>query len=223
LDVVYEDECLLAVHKPAGVASQPRHRFESASMVNRAVAHLGRHPYPLHLLDGPTSGLLLFGKTLAAARAIERQFVERSAEKVYLAVLLGAPETDAFECALPIARRADALSTVSGGAALGGPARAALTSFAVVSRGAGAVACVVRPASGRLHQIRVHAAALGHPVAGDAQYGAAAQPGRLLLHALSLTVAHPARGGRVRFTALPPQDFLRGTAALGVDAAWDLP
>ena len=104
LDVVYEDDDLIAVSKPVGVSVHPRHRFEASSVVNRVIAHMdGRTPYVLHRLDQPTSGVLLFAKTVVAARGIQQQFRERDAQKEYLAVLRGRPAEDTFECDEPIA------------------------------------------------------------------------------------------------------------------------
>ena len=294
LEVLYEDEDLLAVSKPIGISVHPRHRFESNSMVNRAVAHLGgRQPYVLHRLDSPTSGVLLLAKTVIAARSVHRQFARREAEKTYLAVLLGSPAADAFEIDALIAEhptektlsvvvpkslavpkavpRAPSLlrggtsgseggleeevvaravdddegDLYGGGVASKGEeavaaalrreeyitrgkgegaksARKAFTRFEVVARGSLGAACRVRPLTGRMHQIRVHAEHAGHPLAGDTQYGVALQPKepkctRLLLHAHSLRVQHPTRPDSfIRFTAPPPDSFAETAELLGV-------
>ena len=247
LEIIYEDDDLLAVCKPTDVPVHPRHRFEANSMVNRAVAHLGgRSPYVLHRLDQGTSGLLLFAKNVLAARHVTRQFAARTTQKSYLAILLGDPAEDAFECDAPIAAHpTDSKRSVvvrpselqrtplapgqrrlrpqqpAHASADGLPARPSHTRFEVLARGEGglATACHVTPLTGRMHQIRVHAEELGHPLAGDTQYGVERQTracDRLLLHAYSLRIAHPSSAQSVCFRAAPQTDFAAQAAALGV-------
>jgi len=263
LRIVYEDDELLAVNKPTDVAVHPRHRFEGGAMLNRAVAYLGRPPYVVHRLDAPTSGLLLFAKTLPAARDLAYQFRMRRLSKKYLAALVhgggattGLP-SDAFEVDAPIAPHPhdrklsrclphptlghdrgddDALAAaVAAGLAAGGGKRS-LTRFETLARGDAATLVAARPLTGRMHQIRVHAEWCGHPIAGDPQYGlaggawsssssasaaaAADAAPRLMLHAHSLSIRHPdpARGGLLRLTAAPTDDFEASLRALGIDA-----
>ena len=251
LEVVYEDEDLLAVAKPIGIPVQPRHRFEARSMVNRAIGYLrGRTPYTLHRLDAPTSGLLLFAKSVLAARDVQRQFRMRLTRKTYLAVLLGVPEQDTFIVDAPIAfdphdrtrsvvvaepppehpsaqailaarLRREPSSPTMAAALLGLQGKASLTEFEVVGRSDRAAACIVRPLTGRMHQIRVHADLLGHPLAGDTQYGVQLQPTsprceRLLLHAHALQIRHPTLQQLVTFTAAPPPEFMQEAEVLGL-------
>ena len=250
LEVVYEDEDLLAVAKPIGIPVQPRHRFEARSMVNRAIGYLRRTPYTLHRLDAPTSGLLLFAKSVLAARDVQRQFRMRLTRKTYLAVLLGVPEQDAFIVDAPIAfdphdrtrsvvvaepppehpsaqailaarLRREPSSPTMAAALLGLQGKASLTEFEVVGRSDRAAACIVRPLTGRMHQIRVHADLLGHPLAGDTQYGVQLQPTsprceRLLLHAHALQIRHPTLQQLVTFTAAPPPEFMQEAEVLGL-------
>ena len=245
LHIVHEDASLLVLNKPINVSVHPKHRFESGAMLNRAVAHLGRPPYVVHRLDAPTSGLLVFAKTLPAARHLARQFKQRELSKQYLAALLGGGTDDHFEVAAPIARHPTqkTLSVVvvppeaAGGAAVAAAAaveaaveaaaaeaaaavrgeaqqeeveggKPSLTRFEVLSRGPAAALVAARPLTGRMHQIRVHAEHAGCPIAGDPQYGAAAQRraaeaggaacGRLMLHAHTLTLRHPEGNNTVR-------------------------
>ncbi len=223
LHVLYEDEDVLVVRKPAGLSATPRHRFEAKSMVNRAVHHLdGRPPYVAHRLDYGTSGVLIFGKTLSAARSLSHQFASRSLSKTYLAVLCGLPADDSFEVNAAIARHPDKPISVAADDGADG-AQEAHTRFTAVARACGGAAtlCEVRPLHGRMHQIRLHSDVVGHPVAGDEQYGAAHQPAtppeRLLLHAHVLELDHPTSGRRLRFTASPPDDFLRSMTQLGFE------
>ena len=183
-------------------------------------------------LDSPTSGVLLFGKSLPAARSLAAQFRERRLQKGYLAVLLGSVQPSPFDVEAPIANHPTAkeLSYVPPPAeeaaaprksGRGGGARSALTRFTPLRAGEGGALCAVRPVTGRMHQIRVHAEHAGHPLAGDTQYGSGMQPsepcGRLLLHAHSLEVEHPATAERVRFVAPLPADFVREMARLGIE------
>jgi RluA family pseudouridine synthase len=227
LEVLYEDDDLLAVSKPSGELSHPRHRFEGGAILNRVIAHLGRTPFGLHRLDQPTSGVMLFGKSRLAARNVAEQFSARRLRKQYLAVLCGSPDADAFSVDAPIMRHphVSKLSLVATAAhteaGLGAEAaRAALTHFQVLRRAPASVLCSVRPVTGRMHQIRAHACHVGHPVVGDGLYpGAVQQPQplspRLLLHAHSLELAHPRGGQRVRIVAPLPPEFSSAMETLG--------
>jgi len=229
VEVVYEDEWLLALNKPADVSSVPRHRFEGSSMVNRAVHYLGgRSPYVVHRLDHGTSGLLLFGKTRPAAASLAAQFRERTLSKAYLATLLAThPLPDSFVVDAPIAGHPqDRLrSYVPADAAEAEALRAqeALTRFRVLERADRAALCEASPVSGRMHQIRLHAEHSGCPIAGDTQYGAGAQPhppcARLLLHAHTLRVRHPASDEPLRLVAPLPADYREGLERFGLSGA----
>ena len=200
-------------------------------MVNRAVAHLGDARRTSVRLDAPTSGLLLFGKTLPAARDLAYQFRMRQLSKQYLAALLGPCEDDAFEVDAPIAphpehRTLSLALRADEAAALGG--KRSLTRFEVLARAEAATLVAARPLTGRMHQIRVHADWRGHPIAGDTQYGAAhrapaaweaAPSRRLMLHAHTLQIRHPDDGRGMPFTAAPTADFLEALQRLGIDAA----
>jgi 23S rRNA pseudouridine1911/1915/1917 synthase len=229
IEVLFEDDSLLAVSKPAGVSTVPRHRFEGESMVNRVVHYLGgRSPYVLHRLDNPTSGVLLFGKNRPAARSLAKQFSLRHLSKVYLAALCcadgAASPPDSFDVEAPIARHptSSLLSWIptDDGEAMS-RAQRALTHFRTVGRAARVVLCEAQPVTGRMHQIRIHAEHAGWPIAGDTQYGAALQPepqcGRLLLHAHSLQIEHPELGTPMRFVAPVPEDYLAELERLGLD------
>lgn len=239
LEVLYEDEHLLAVNKVAGVLTAPKHRFEGGSMVNQVLSYLGRTPNVLHRLDMYTSGVLLFGKTLLATRDIHRQFRQRSVAKSYLAISAGVPLETSFEVDAPIGRHdIDKMARVTKGAS---DSQEAHTAFRVLSanadvdlsegtsgdfrghvasadRGASLLRCF--PLTGRTHQIRVHLGHVGHAIIGDDFYGTMGPwiP-RQALHAETLTVDHPATGKRLQFRAPLPVDFAAAVSALGL--AWD--
>jgi 23S rRNA-/tRNA-specific pseudouridylate synthase len=104
LEVLLEDDDILAVSKPPGLNTAPVHRFRGGSMVNRCITHLGRPPFVVHRLDMDTSGVLLFAKTRHAATAVARQFRARSVAKWYLALCIGVPSEGTFEVDAPIGR-----------------------------------------------------------------------------------------------------------------------
>ena len=230
IDVLFEDESLLAVSKPAGTSTTPRHRFEGESMVNRVVHYLGgRSPYVVHRLDNPTSGVLLFAKNRPSARSLSRQFASREVSKIYLATLCcedgsRVPE-QSFDVEAPIARHptSSLLSFIPRKEHESVDLRAqhALTHFVTIKRGARAALCEARPVTGRMHQIRIHAEHAGWPIAGDTQYGAPLHPtlrcGRLLLHAHYLEVEHPELGTPMQFISPLPEDYLKELDLLGLN------
>lgn len=238
LEILYEDEHLLAVNKVPGVLTAPKHRFEGGSMVNRVLGYLKHNPYVLHRLDMNTSGVLLFGKTLLATRDVHRQFRQRSVSKTYLAVSAGVPPQESFDVDAPIGRHdALKLARVTKGAS---DSQESHTAFRVLSVNAdvdlsggtpgdfpGHVAIAVRgasllrcfPLTGRTHQIRVHLGHVGHAIIGDDFYGTKGPwiP-RQALHAETLTVDHPSTGQRLQFRAPIPEDF--AAAMVNLDLKW---
>jgi 23S rRNA pseudouridine1911/1915/1917 synthase len=220
LDVVYEDAHLLVVNKPAGLVVHPGAGAARGTLVN---ALLGRvrdlsgvggvlRPGIVHRLDRGTSGLLVVAKEDETHRALARQFAGRAVEKEYLALALGAPAPPAGEVDAPIGRDPVRRQRMSVRAPRG---REAHTSWRVEERFDGATLLRVRIRTGRTHQVRVHLASIGHPVAGDAAYGGTRTPPsrraaareallsleRPALHAARLSFTHPASGERLTFEA----------------------
>ncbi len=210
VEVLYEDAAVIAVNKPAGVvvhAGAGRHR---GTLVNRLVHRfeaLSRvagdlRPGIVHRLDKDTSGVLLVARTDAAHRALAAQFAGRSVEKTYLALVHGKVRQDTGRITKPIAR--DPVRRTRMTAKLGS-GREALTEYRVRQRFENFTLLEVRIGTGRTHQIRVHLASIGHPVAGDRLYGAP-QARRMFLHAWRIAFDSPASGQRVRLEApLPPE------------------
>ena len=225
LDILHEDAALLVVNKPPGLVMHPAPGHWTGTLLNALVHHVGRHgdlrgdgsaddrerPGLVHRLDKGTSGVLAIAKTDAAHRALSRQFHAHSVHRIYVALVAGQVRRGGV-IDLPIgrdtrdARRVSARSTAP---------RRAVTEFRVVKAlGPDATLLDVRPRTGRMHQIRVHLASIGHPVLGDEAYGAA-DPAldRPLLHAAVLGFVHPVTQQYVEHRAPLPEDMTRAVAA----------
>lgn len=207
----HEDRFLLVVDKPAGVLSQPaEHRqpgelaMDERLLLNLA-AREGRRPYLrlLHRLDRVTSGLLLFARSPAALKPLSEAWRRGRVERLYLAVVEGEPAFEERRLEASIGRDPSGAWRFQVTAA----GRPAVTEIRVRSRGRGFALVECRLATGRTHQVRVHLAHLGLPVAGDRLYGAAILDApRPLLHAAELALPHPEDGRRLRVTSpLPPE------------------
>jgi 23S rRNA pseudouridine1911/1915/1917 synthase len=212
LSIVYEDDDLLVVDKPAGLAVHPGAGRSRHTLVNALLAHcpdlagIGGvlRPGIVHRLDKDTSGLLLVAKNDRAHAALSRQLKERTVEKGYLALVTGRlePGEGVIEGAIgrdPRNRRR--MAVVEGG-------RPARTAYRVRERPHDCTLVEVTPSTGRTHQIRVHLAAVGHPIVGDALYGRpSALVGRQFLHACWLGFRHPADGRSLHFESPLPADL----------------
>ncbi len=223
LDVVFENEDLLIVNKPAGMVVHPSAGHAGGTLVQAALAHAPdidgvggeQRPGVVHRLDKDTSGLVLLAKRDAAHQALQRQFKDRKVDKVYLALVDGEPPTPTGKIEAAIGR--DPLHRQRMGIALPGKGREALTSYRSAESFPEHTLLEVHPETGRTHQIRVHLAFLGCPVVGDTIYGrrkATLPVERQMLHAWRLTLALPGDQGRRTFEAPLPEDFARILADL---------
>jgi 23S rRNA pseudouridine1911/1915/1917 synthase len=215
LDVVYEDRDLIVVNKPAGLVVHPAAGHSHGTLVHAILAHCPDlagvggvlRPGIVHRLDRDTSGLIVIAKNDAAQLALQRQFKSRTVEKVYLALVEGLPSPAQGRIDASIgrdSRHRQQMAVVAQGG------RAAQTDYRVVEALGDYALLEIRPHTGRTHQIRVHLAALGYPVAGDRVYGRRHQPDsfdRQLLHAWRLTFALPSSGERRTFTTPLPPDL----------------
>jgi 23S rRNA pseudouridine1911/1915/1917 synthase len=234
LAVLHEDEHLLAVNKPAGLVVHPTWGHRDGTLLNgllwRAAGDAGAwRPRLVHRLDRGTSGVLLVTKTAPAHKVLARAWQRREVRKEYLAVVLGRPAARSGRVELAIERDpADPKRWLAGSA--GRPSVTLWELQAEAPAGGTAVALLrCRPETGRTHQIRVHLAAAGLPVAGDPLYGGGAAAlatrplaaalaglGRQALHAATLSFRHPATGEPVRLVAPLPADLRELLAAAGV-------
>jgi len=201
LDILHQDSDLMVIHKPAGLLSVPGRRADRQDSAYTRI--LERFPYARisHRLDMDTSGVLAVGLHRRAERWLDRQFQKRAVEKVYLARVIGHPVEYEGLITLPLRRLSGQLRSVVDPA--GKPSS---TRYVVRSRDEDNTALLqLHPLTGRSHQLRVHLLALGHPIVGDRFY-APPEPAspRMLLHAATLTVAHPTAQTPVTFQAPPP-------------------
>jgi len=231
LDIVFEDEHLLVVNKPAGMVVHPGSGVSSGTMANALLAHCGElstlggplRPGIVHRLDKDTSGLLMVAKDNLAHRSLSEQLQRRSIRREYLAVVWGRPGMDEGEIDAPIGRdRADRKRM----AVIGISSRDAATSFRVLERYDVASLLSLRLRTGRTHQIRVHMSYLGYPVFGDPKYGGRRKALRSLpdslrprgeallgtisrqaLHAATLGFVHPVSGRYMEFSSDLPEDM----------------
>ncbi|MDI7276592.1 MAG: RluA family pseudouridine synthase [Anaerolineae bacterium] len=221
LDVLYEDAALAVINKPAGLVVHPAHGHVADTLVNGLLARYPElaswpaeegFPGLVHRLDRDTSGVLVVARTVPVREALRTQFRAGTVRKVYLALVIGRPRHKRARIEAPIARDArqrKRMAVVSEGG------RPAITEYQVLEPLGSYALLEVRPVTGRTHQIRVHLAAVGHPVAGDRVYGPERQRLRLrrpFLHAAGLTFRHPISGEEVTFRAPLPaelEDVLR--------------
>lgn len=230
LDILYEDDDLVAVNKPAGMVVHSGAAAKSGTLVNALLhhfsqlSHLGGELRPgiVHRLDRLTSGVLLVAKNDRAHRALARQFQKRSIRKTYWAIVHGCPrepekharrvEADGrwwTRIEMPIRR--DSRQRVK--MAARGSGRPAQTDFRTLSHAGDYALLEVRIATGRTHQIRVHLSKIGHPVVGDRLYGAPAAPAglpkldRFFLHAREIRFEHPSGAQEITIEAPLPEEF----------------
>ncbi len=227
IDVVHEDSRVVVVNKPAGLVVHPGAGNARGTLVNALLGHVRDlsgvggvlRPGIVHRLDRGTSGLLVVAKDDETHRSLARQFAGRTVEKEYLALVLGQPVRASGEVDTPIGRDPVHRQKMSVRARRGREAR---TSWRVEERFDGAALLRVRIHTGRTHQIRVHLASIGHPVAGDGVYGGTRTPSsrradaraalqsleRPALHAARLAFTHPASGERLTLEAPLPPDLV---------------
>lgn len=229
--VIHRDAAAVVVNKPPGLATQGGTKTNTHldGLLDGLANERGERPKLVHRLDKDTSGVLLLARTPRAASLFSKSFSGRTARKVYWALVVGVPEVRDGMIELPLAKQpgtgGEKMHVDEGEAGL--PAR---TRYRVVERAGNRAAWVeLQPYTGRTHQLRVHMAAIGHPIVGDGKYGGqdAFLTGtisrKLHLHARRLRIDHP-DGGRIDVTAELPAHFTESMETLGFDLALgDLP
>ncbi len=240
LNVVFEDDAIIVIDKPAGLVVHPAAGHWTGTLVNALIAHCGdslsgiggvKRPGIVHRIDKETSGLMVVAKTDAAHKALSKQFANHGRdgqlERTYAALVWGVPERPKGTISAPLGRKVtnrQKMAVVAEGG------KEAITHYQVVRRFpeppeapplVSLIHCSLE--TGRTHQIRVHMAHIGHPLLGDATYGAGfsasarklpqlAQDaltalGRQALHAQTLAFVHPIKGERLSFESELPNDF----------------
>ncbi len=247
LSVIYEDDALIVIDKPAGLVVHPSAGHERGTLVNALIAHCGaslsgiggvKRPGIVHRLDKDTSGLLVVAKNDRAHQFLSAQFADHGRtgplERVYLAVVWGRPDPKRGVIDASLGRSPQHREKVA--VVPAGKGRTARTYYDVEESFAADLASLVRCTleTGRTHQIRVHLSHIGHPLLGDATYGAGfktkanrfsdaaklalAALGRQALHATVLGFEHPTSGGFLRFESAPPPDRQRLLGTLRQEA-----
>lgn len=216
IDILYEDPYLVVINKPAGLVVHPAPGHASGTLVNALLFHcpffegVGDRLRPgiVHRLDKDTSGTMVAAKTEPVHRHLSDQFKNRRIDKTYLAIVRGEMSSDSGVVSLPIGRHPihrKQMSTTSR------RPRDAETIWRVLERFKGATLLELDPKTGRTHQIRVHCAAIQHPIVGDPVYGGRLKGGpaarRQMLHALRLAFTHPVTGERTAFESPVPEDM----------------
>jgi tRNA pseudouridine32 synthase/23S rRNA pseudouridine746 synthase len=220
--VVFADDHLVVVEKPSGMPSVPaRTPLDPADVAARLTAEFG----PLeaaHRLDRDTSGLLVLARTRSARSALGRAFERRTVTKRYLAVVINSPPAAAGEVDLPLGPDRDQPPRQR----IDPAGKPSLTRWRVIDAApppGPATLLEIEPVTGRSHQIRVHLAAIGCPIAGDRLYGGEAEQVPLALHAAYLALPHPTTGAELVVAAAPPLAAPWDRFAAGITAtlaAW---
>jgi 23S rRNA pseudouridine1911/1915/1917 synthase len=223
LDILFEDEALLVLNKPAGLVVHPAAGHEEHTLVNALLHHcegelsgIGgvARPGIVHRLDKETSGCLVVAKNDETHLALSSQFASRKVEKIYQAIVCGEMQRDKGEIRAAIARHPSHRKRMAVSDDTGREAR---TSYRVLERLRATTFVEAGLHTGRTHQIRVHFQHLGYPLVGDVTYGQRQNrrleelvgftAPRVMLHAYELAFIHPRSGKRVHFEATLPQDF----------------
>lgn len=207
--ILYVDEALLVVNKPAGLPTLvDGYNLEKPYLVG-LLKQTYNPLWTVHRLDKDTSGVIVFARTAAAHRHLNTQFEQRQANKVYHALVFGSPPWETLTIDLPLRADGDRKHRTVVDAQRGKPA---VTGLRVLER-LGLLSLIeATPHTGRTHQIRAHLAAQGYPIVSDPLYGPKLPPEaapitRLALHARALSLVHPETGEEMRFEAPYPQDF----------------
>ena len=193
-DVIYEDDDVIVMNKPAGLLSEPRGQY----CPEKTLADFG---YIAHRLDRDTSGVVILAKTEEIQHFLKKQFQDRTVHKIYVAVVCGRPKLDEARIDLPLIRDLKRPTTFR----VDANGKEAETFYKVLKTNDMYSMVELKPTTGRTHQLRVHMKYLGHPILGDPVYGTE-KADRLYLHARELEITLPS-GERKTFKARVPKEF----------------
>lgn len=235
LDVLFEDDCIIVINKPADLPVHPPKAGRGGTLANALLFHFQKlsRPDPIrpgivHRLDADTSGVIVCAKDDSAHFKLAKQFEQRTVKKEYLAIVRGRMKQPSGEIDMPIGRHPDHYEMQR----VHPEGRSAVTHWEVIEEFKRFSLLRLKPQSGRTHQLRVHLSAINHPIVGDRLYsrkppltrseveGREAEPGeppliaRQALHAARLEFKHPRSGERVSFEAPLPEDMQRTLEAL---------
>jgi len=224
LDILYQDEDVVVINKPAGMAVHPAGRLRSGTLVNALLHHFQTlsavggelRPGLVHRLDRMTSGVLVVARNDVAHRRLAAQFAARQVEKTYLALVQGRVKKAEGTIDTPIGRDLVRRVRMTARRRLGAPGvRAALSHYRALQRYEDFTLLEVKISTGRTHQIRAHLASIGHPVVGDTLYGARGGVlRRHFLHAWRISFVHPSTRQPLTFTAPLPAELEQFLARL---------
>jgi RluA family pseudouridine synthase len=206
MNILYTDEYMLVIDKPAGLPVLPDGWEPDAPYLLKLLEEENGKLWVVHRLDKVTSGVMLFARNAEAHRALSLQFEGHQVEKIYHALVNGQPKWKDHIARHPLRANVGHKHRTAVDNHSGKPAE---TEFKVLKRFSAQALLEARPHTGRTHQIRVHAYALGHPLVGDTLYSAPPTDWieRPALHAKTLQVTHPISGERLIFEAPYPEDF----------------
>jgi len=222
MKIIYEDTHLIVIDKPAGLSVLPDGWEKDSEYLVKMLEEKYGNPstspeqqiFIVHRLDKITSGVMVFARDAETHRALNIQFENHNAQKTYHAILEGNPKWEEKVAKHPLRSNVGHKHRTMVDDKNGKPSE---TRFRVIKRYPESALVEAKPMTGRTHQIRVHAYALGHPLVEDVLYGARDQYGfsRPMLHAQTLSFIHPATNGSVKFSAPHPTDFEEALKVLG--------
>ncbi len=214
MKIIYEDQYLIVVNKPAGLSVLPDGWEKDSQYLVKMLEEQYGKIFIVHRLDKITSGVMVFARDAETHRALNIQFESHEAHKTYHAIVEGNPKWDEKIAKHPLRSDVGKKHRTAVDDRNGKPSE---TRFRIIKRNPESALVEAKPMTGRTHQIRVHAYALGHPLVEDTLYGARDMYGmsRPMLHAQSLSFIHPATNERLKFTAPHPDDFDEALKDLG--------
>ena len=215
MHILYQDEQILAVNKPAGISVLPDGWEKDAPYLVKILEEEHGKIWIVHRLDKTTSGVIIFARTAEAHRALNIQFENHDADKIYHAIMEGDPKWNEKTAKFPLRANVGNKHRTAVDDKNGKPSE---TQYRILKRYQEAALVEAKPMTGRTHQVRVHAYALGHPLVGDILYGASETDliSRPALHAYSLAITHPETNERLTFKSEHPEDFVSALERLGV-------